>query len=37
VIEPLTEQLNWWLGTVCLTDGHVQIIHKYNLKKNEEQ
>ena len=30
VVQPLSEQLNGWLGTVLLFGWHVQVIHKHH-------
>ena len=37
VIQPLSQQLNRWLGTIDLSGGHVQVIYKHNLKDRPEQ
>ena len=37
VIQPLSQQLNRWLGTIDLSGGHVQVIYKHNLKDRPQQ
>lgn len=28
MVHPLAQQLNWWLGTVCLQGWHVQVVNE---------